>query len=260
MWEEGWMLMMTVHGTGKRGMGRYIFVIFLFILFFASTVRAQEGIDIETWVDEAEAVLSRTESYTAVFHKRERIQGRLRREETILFKFKKPFKIYMKWIERPYRGRELIYVEGRNDNRIKAHEGGFLGFINVNLDPMGSKVMRDNRHPITESGLENLVNLIAGQVRRGMEEGEFESRDLGEENVYGRATSKVEGIFPRDERKGYYCYRTVVNVDIEAKVPIKILIYDWDDDLIESYGYEDLKLNAGLTEEDFNPESPEYKF
>ncbi len=231
-----------------------------FALLCASSARAGEAGDVERWIGEAEAVLSLTESYTAVFHKQERIGGKLRQKETIFFKFKRPFKIYMKWIERPYRGRELIYVEGRNKNRIKAREGGLLGLFTVNLDPMGSKVMRENRHPITESGLENLVKLIAEQVRRGVASGELASRDRGEDEVFGRRTRKLEGIFPGDERKGYYCYRTVLDMDVEAKVPIRILVYDWEDRLIENYGFEDLRLNAGLAEEDFNPDNPEYGF
>ncbi|NIO16582.1 MAG: DUF1571 domain-containing protein [Deltaproteobacteria bacterium] len=231
-----------------------------FALLCASSARAGGAGDVEKWIVEAEAVLSRTESYTGIFHKQERIGGKLRKKETIFFKFKRPFKIYMKWIERPYRGRELIYVEGRNKNRIKAREGGLLGLFTVNLDPMGSKVMRENRHPITESGLENLVKLIAEQVRRGVASGELTSRDRGEDEVFGRRTRKLEGIFPDDERKGYYCYRTVLDMDMEAKVPIRVLVYDWEDRLIENYGFEDLRLNAGLTEEDFNPDNPEYGF
>ena len=44
------------------------------------------------------------------------------------------------------------------------------------------------------------------------------------------------------------------------KVPVKIQIFDWDDKLAEFYGYENLKFNAGLTDADFDPENPEYKF
>lgn len=254
------MLTLEEDGAVESSMLRHGILVILTTLFVGFPGRSEGRADVERWIREAEVVLSRTESYTAIFHKQERIKGKLRREETILFKFRKPFNIYMKWIDRPYRGRELIYVQGRNENRIRAHEGGILGLFTVNLDPLGATVMRDNRHPITESGLHNLVDLIAEQVRKGIGAGEFESRDLGEEVVYGRKTRKMEGIFPRDEGKGYYCSRTVVNLDMEMKIPIKVLIYDWDDRIVESYGYEDLVLNAGLTDADFDPENPEYRF
>ena len=70
----------------------------------------------------------------------------------------------------------------------------------------------------------------------------------------------MEAIYPREKEKGYYCYRAVLNLDFEMKVPVKIQIFDWDDNLVESYLYENLKLNAGLTDADFDPKNPEYHF
>jgi outer membrane lipoprotein-sorting protein len=63
----------------------------------------------EKWLNEAQAAYSSVTSYTAVFHKQQRVQGKLLPEETIQVKFKKPCSLYMKWIEEPYRGSELIY-------------------------------------------------------------------------------------------------------------------------------------------------------
>jgi hypothetical protein len=65
--------------------------------------------------------------------------------------------------------------------------------------------------------------------------------------IYGRNTHKVELIFPKDKAKGYYCYRAVMNLDVEKKVPLKVRIYDWEDNLVERNGHEELKLNPGLT-------------
>jgi len=47
---------------------------------------------------------------------------------------------------------------------------------------------------------------------------------------------------------------------VETKLPVRVNIYDWDDTLLESYGYETVKLNAGLTEADFDPNNSEYRF
>jgi len=43
-------------------------------------------------------------------------------------------------------------------------------------------------------------------------------------------------------------------------MPIKTQIFDWEDKLVECYGYEKLKVNPGLTNPDFDPKSPEYHF
>jgi len=228
------------------------------IAFLASS--PQQNFDPEKLINEAEAAIASVNSYTAIFHKQERIKGVLAEEETIFIKFKRPFRVYMKWVKDPYKGRECLYVQGANNNRIKAHEGGILSLVKLNLNPLSSRAMKGNRHPITEAGLENLIKLIGSELRRGTEAGEIELKDHGEETIYGRTTRKIEAIFPKEKEKGYYCYRAVISLDIELKVPIKSVIYDWQNRLMESYGYEQLRLNAGLTAADFDPKNPEYKF
>lgn len=235
------------------------FALFL-ILIIANLTWGEIAFDPETWISVAEEVLAGTESYTTIFHKQERLKGIFLEKETIYLKFKKPFNVYMKWIAAPNRGRELLYVDGWNKNRLKAHEGGILGIVTLNLDPRGAFAMKNNRHPVTDTGLEHLVRIIAENVRRGVQSGSIQFIDHGSETVYGSRTRKFEGILPKDRRKGYYCYRAVINVDIKKKVPVKIMIYNWDDNLIENYGYEDLRLDAGLTDSDFTPDNPEYKY
>ena len=223
--------------------------------------QAQEAkADPEKWVRESEAALGKVDNYTATFHKQERVKGKLLDEETVFLKVKKPFMVYMKWIKDPFKGRETLFIDGRNDNQLKAHEGGIMGVVTVNLDPNGSMAMKGNRHPITDSGLERLVKKVGANLRKGLKNTEIEVKEHGEESVYGRKTTKVEAVYPKDREKGYYCYRAVLWLDFEQKVPIKIEIYDWDDKLVERYGYENLKFNAGLNEADFDPKNPEYRF
>jgi hypothetical protein len=97
-------------------------------------------------------LIARVEDYAAAFHKQERVDGELLPEEAMLLKFQKPLKVYMKWLEDPHRGREALYVEGRDDNKVIAHEGGIWGFVTLSLDPRGSLAMKDSRQPITDIG------------------------------------------------------------------------------------------------------------
>ncbi len=235
------------------------FAVFL-LLGTSPSLFSQDRLDPEAWIRKAEEVLSKTDSYTVIFHKQERLTGMLGEVETIFLKFKKPFKVYMKWIKPPHEGRELIYVKGWNNNRLKVHEGGVLGVFNFNLEPESALGMKGSRHPVTDTGIENIVKVIGRDLRRGIKTTEVEFKDRGEEIVYGRRTKKLEGIFPKEIEKGYYCSKAVINFDIETKVPLKVMIYDWDDNLIENYGYEDLRLDAGLTDADFDPDNPEYRF
>ena len=52
----------------------------------------------------------------------------------------------------------------------------------------------------------------------------------------------------------------VVEVDHDYRLPIYAEIFDWDGQLVERYGYRNLRLNPGLTDEDFNPKNPDYGF
>jgi outer membrane lipoprotein-sorting protein len=212
------------------------------------------------WVHEAQAVYTRIDNYTATFHKQERVDGKLLEEETVLLKFKKPFKVYMRWTHMPHKGRELIYARDWNDNRMRAHEGGIIGIITMNLDPKGSLAMRGNRHPVTDTGIGHLLDVVAENLQKGTLTGELTLLDRGKETIYGKRTRRIQAIFPKDQTKGYYGYRVSVNFDVENRLPIKVEIHDWDDQLVEKYGYEDLKLNPGLTDSDFDPKNPEYRF
>jgi len=232
----------------------------LFLVFSSSTYGAYDKTDIGNWLKRAESTLARTYSYTAIFHKQERIKQNLTERETIFLKFKKPFKVYMKWVKGPFKGRESLYIDGYNDNLIKVHECGILGIFTVNLDPKGTLVMNGNRHPVTHSGIENLVQLIKRNWERGVSAGEIDISEKGDESVYGRATKKVEMVFPKKKENSYYCHRVLINFDVETKLPIRVYIYDWNDTLLESYGYEAITLDAGLTEADFDPNNPEYRF
>ncbi len=229
------------------------------ILFAQNNARAQDHADLEKRLQETEEALAKVDNYTAVFHRLERVNGKLVPEETTFLKFKRPFKVYMRWID-PSKGKETLYVEGANNNKIRAHDAGFAKLITVNLDPTGSLAMENSRHPITEAGLANLVKLIDSNLRRGLRAGELTSKDRGEQTIYGRKTRELEGILPKDPSKGYYCYRCIVNLDVETKMPIRTRIFDWDDQLVECYGYENLNLNPGLSDKDFDPKNPEYHF
>jgi outer membrane lipoprotein-sorting protein len=221
--------------------------------------RAQEGANLEEWLQKSEQALATVDNYTALFHRIEFVDGKLIPEEVMALKFKRPFKIYLRWL-RPSTGQESLYVEGANNNKIKAHTTGMAGLINVNLDPRGTHAMRNSRHPITEAGLHNLFEKIAANARRGLRAGELTARDHGEETVYGRKTRVLEGILPKDSSKGYYCYRCILNLDLETKMPLKTQIFDWQDRLVECYGYETLQLNPGLSDTDFSPKNPQYHF
>jgi outer membrane lipoprotein-sorting protein len=214
---------------------------------------------LEKWLQQTDEALARVDSYTATFHRIELVKGKLIPEQIAFLKFQRPFKVYMKWLS-PSKGQESLYVQGTNQNKIRAHGTGLKGLVTVNLEPTSARAMQNSRHPLTEAGLRVLMGKISSNAARGLRAGELTALDHGEQTVYGRKTRELEGILPKDPAKGYYCYRCIVNLDLETKMPIKARIFDWADRLVECYGYENLKLNPGLSDKDFDPKNPEYHF
>lgn len=233
---------------------------FAIALMLPATGRALGITDPESWIQEAEAAYGRVTRYTAVFHKQQRIDGKLLQEETILIKFRNPFSLYLSWIENPHKGSELLYVEGWNGNRARVHKGGLWGFVTRNLEPRHPALMENNLRPFTDIGLGYIVKAVASNVHKASKVGELRLFERGEETLRDRKTQRLEIVFPRDREKGYDAYRLVINQDLASKLLVRVCIYDWDDQLFESYGYDQIKLDAELTEADFAPDNPAYRF
>ena len=239
------------------------FLLLYAALFIGSVRPCEAGAkpDILKILDDIEASYGKLSSYTATFLKQERVDGELLPEETIRFKFKKPFKVYMGWLKgTPHGGREALYVAGRYDNKIVGHEGGILGIVTLHMDPKGGTAMKGNRHPITDSGIGRLIEIVTQNGRRAIKNGEGKFDIAGEETVFGRQAYVIKAELPEEKEKGYYARSIKIWVDREAGLPIRILIYGWEGELLESYGYKDLKVNPGIPDDEFDENYKGYGF
>lgn len=226
-----------------------------------ATASAEQGLtDREKWIAEAQAAYAGVGSYTAIVHKQQRVAGVLLPEETIYLKYRKPLSMYMRWTHAPYKGSELLYVAGWNGNRVRAHRGGFWRFVTANLDPGAPELMAGNLRPVTDIGIGELIKTVAVNVRSAIDAGYISVSQHGAETVYGRKTRILDVVLPSSTAGGYGGCRLVINQDIDSKLLIRIRVYDRGAQLIENYGYEDLRLNAVLTDIDFDPGNPDYHF
>lgn len=214
-----------------------------------------------SFLDRAERRYDEVQDYTAVLLRRERIGELLRPQETILLKFQRPFKVYMRWLEGPGRGREGLYVRGAHGDKFLVHEPrGIRRLFTAALSPSDQRVLAESRHPITDVGIGRLLEIVAENARRAARNGVLRLVDLGPGEVAGRRVQQVEGILPRKPEAGYYCYRVFLAFDQEHSLPIRVVVYDWDDQLVEEYIYTELHLNPGLTARDFDPDNSDYGF
>ncbi|RMF92573.1 MAG: DUF1571 domain-containing protein [Nitrospinota bacterium] len=197
------------------------------------------------------------EDYTAILKSQERIEGRLKPESTIAIKFKKPFMVYMKWLDGPHKGREVLYVEGKNDNKLLVQTHKWYQFFPLSLDPYGSMAMEGNRHPITDIGIGRLIQLLTTNFRQAQANGEVQIVEASPDTIFQRPAYKIEARFPAGK---YYAPRVILHIDQEYLLPIQVTVFDEADQMVEKYGYTNLRLNVGLTEHDFDKENKDYGF
>ena len=96
--------------------------------------------------------------YSCTFAKRERVDGDLGEYQIMLLKvMHQPFSVYMAF-QKPFPGREVVYISGQNDGKLTVLESGFTRMLGkINLDPAGTRAMSGQRHPITDVGMRNLT-------------------------------------------------------------------------------------------------------
>jgi hypothetical protein len=212
-------------------------------------------------LDTADRFYTKVYDYTSVMVSRERVKDVLLPPERVLVKFQRMFKVYMRWMEGPSKGREGLYVSGDHDGKFLVYEpNGFQRLFTAALEPTDARVMDKSRHPVTDVGIGRLLEIVGENARRAARNGVLRVIDHGTGEVVGRRARQVEAILPQDARAGYYGFRVRLSFDEAHGLPIRVVVYDWSDQLVEDYTYTELRLNPGLTAVDFDPSNKEYGF
>ena len=205
--------------------------------------------------------------YTCTFMKRERIDGRLTPQHVMAMKVRaQPASVYFKF-QTPNRGREAIFVQGKYNGKVIAHDVGIGKLLagTMHLDPRGSMAMEDTRHPITEAGIGSLIDTVAKRwaVELTPEESvvEFHTNI----RVGNHPCTMIESDHPRHLPHFLY-HKVKLYIDHEHGLPIRFEAYDWPKhpgaapELVEEYTYIDLKTNTGLGDHDFDPSNKQYSY
>jgi hypothetical protein len=225
--------------------------------------------------DGLQQIQAEIRDYTATLTKRERIGAKLV-EQKMFIKVRQrdrendqlnvPMSVYLKFLEPPsVAGREVIWVEDRNDGKLVAHEGGIKNLLRVNLAPKSMLAMMGNRYPITEIGIENLIVKLIERGERDKQTGSCDVQFL-EDQTHGDRTCRVIQVTHPERRPEFDFFRAQIWIDVERNIPLRYSALVWPESegdepvLDEEYVYEDVKLNVGLTEKDFDPDNANYEF
>lgn len=227
-----------------------------------------------------ETLHSSIRDYTFTLVKRERIDGNLGEYEYALAKIRTrqmqdgkvvvPFSVYLRFVKpASITGREVIYIEGANNDKMIAHEGGTAGkyLPTVWIKPNGIIAMRNQRYPITDIGMENLVLKLIERGERDRAAGNTDC-EVGfhkDAKINGRACTLLQVKHPKPSPALDF-HLVQIFIDDELQVPIRYAAYMFPagegDELpvIEEYTYLNLKLNVGLTDADFDHTNKQYAF
>jgi outer membrane lipoprotein-sorting protein len=204
-----------------------------------------------------ESSYSALNDYTAIFRKREKIGKSEIYDESVLVKFQKPFKVYLKWIDET---REALYVAGEYDNKVLVHYRGLFGMTTSSFSPENALLMHNNRHPITEIGFGFIIGIMKTDFTLAGQYNEMEIVKMGDDTFDGRPSIIIDLRFtPHDGRK-YYAPHIISQIDKEFMLPVSISCYDANGEFREQYSYENVKTNSGLSDTDFSKENKEYNF
>ena len=204
----------------------------------------------------AKAYADSLSDYTLTLHKKERIKSSTGDEEVVTVKWKKPGWVYLKYLAGKNKGREILYVPGKYNNKMLVSSGGIFDGLTMRVSPDNAIVKMNSRHSITEAGMPKTIARIIDDIEKGA--GDASSR------------MKVKMVGPED-REGNRCLHIrVIGSDYADRAEVflyetslllaGISSYDDSDALIESFRYEEIKTNVGLSESDFDSKNEAYHF
>jgi Protein of unknown function (DUF1571) len=209
---------------------------------------------------EARDCFQNVRDYECRLIKQERIKGTLLPQSVMFVKVRnKPFSVFLR-CESPAadRGMEVCYVEGRDQGMMRVHPPRILGVLGFwSVDPHDARAFEKNRHCIIDAGLGTLLENTARYWERERRLNKTLVRITNDE-VAGRACTRIETIHPECDRVHFYGCRCVLWLDNETHLPAGAETYDWpvrnsleESVLLESYRYLGLRCNIGLGASDF---------
>jgi hypothetical protein len=207
----------------------------------------------EQFLDIAFGRVLAARDFHCVLFRTEMVGDTLKPEEEIDFYDRfEPQSLRLEWVGERYKGRQLIYVEGANDNKILVRPEGVVGFLRKTLrfDLKSPIVRMYGRYAPDVAGYNNLMKKIV--------------------DIYGRARKLNLGwvkASPPVEEAGHkvQCFEVTLEpklldvdvskmliwFDLQSFLPVHTAFYDASGRMVEDYGWRDIQLNVGLTDEDF---------
>ncbi len=120
----------------------------------------------------------------------ERIKGRMTHYESKVKLQVSPRKLYLS-----LKGPEVLWIQGQNNGDALVNPGAFP-YMNLNLDPYGSLMRKDQHHTIHEMGFQYLADILKDGLKRAGDKLDKYFVIVGDEKLDGRDCYKLAISFP----------------------------------------------------------------
>jgi hypothetical protein len=222
--------------------------------------RDEAEIDVRGFIQNWQQRYVEIADYTGTWMLEERWGNRLHRNSAS-FKFRKPFDVYLSWEANENRGRrEALFRQGWNNGRVRVRSS--LNGIPIigDLDPNGYLARWGYQHPLTEFGLNRMVEVLQEYLLREWLRGGLGVRFRGVFDCFGQLCYAIEFTFLRHPDTEYAPSRVLIYWDITARLPVRYEEFDWEDRMRERQEFRGLQLNTSVRDIDFDAANPAYGF
>ena len=225
------------------------------------TNRKEDVLDLvqtaEQLLDRAQVVFGELSTYSCVVHCHDRINGKLRKAETILSHFKKPNSIYLRWIKKPYKGLQASYVPTRDGpNKFQARETGLRGLTGTMKWPHDSPMI-DKLYPhhfrTHQTSLKYLLELTVQITQRAIELEEFDVLQIREvrDEFLKRPATHVVCQLSDDPDHELRWPKSEFFFDLETELPLHFKLHDFDGGLFGEYAFLQFERDVDLPDSMF---------
>jgi len=217
--------------------------------------QAEADIDMRGFLQNWQRRYGEVTDYTGVWVVEERRGERLVRSQAA-FKFRKPFDLSLDWEPDGESIRSALFRQGWNEGRVRVRSV-FWGIPLIgDLAPDGYLARRGYHSPLTEFGINRLVERLQEQLLRAWLQGELNVRFHGVQDYEERPCYVLEFLFPSHRWRDYSHGRVVTYWDVTQRVPVKSEAFDWADQLDERYEFRQLRFNVSLSDAEFDSTNP----
>lgn len=186
-------------------------------------------------IAEARQALDSMTAYEVSLHRQERVNGTLLPEEDVELAIRRqPKAVRLSWPNGPNQGREVLYRADEPGGAMHVKMAN-AALPRLTLSPESPMVMRNSRHPVTEAGLDSIVEGLENALQA------TSVRDLTYSGV--ESAEGLEGPQPCLLRTSPAGERWRVFFDPATHLPSLVEARDAQGQLLESYRFRDVRAN-----------------